>query len=307
MLIWNGEPVPGTDHIISFRDDPRRIPDFSKVPKRKFRGGVRREKIDTIGVHDFRDMPAVDSVSGTHGLVHYNPRVHALRAVEVLRGHASTSRKAAYHFYPDHDGIIYQAADPATWWCYHGAKNSRSVGIGICQGSRKTPRGKPDALITIEAVDAAAELVELLFDRNLVVAPSDFAPPSRAITFCGWKPPKPPATKAPSQAIPVATVLELWAKHGRLVLGHGHCGAKVHDPGEAVWTRFGSRPGWQQVWPNGVVVPQVAMTASQIRGALARGGFADTKAFQRAHPPLEVDGIPGPLTQRAIRDAGLFP
>lgn len=249
-LIWNGERVPGTEHIVSFLDDPERVPDFSKVPLRRFRGGVRRQKIDTIGMHNNRAIPPIDSSDGARGLVHYDPTRHRLRAVEVMRIHRNSPRKAAYHLYPDHDGTIYQAADPALWWCYHGAKNSRSVGIGITQGARKTPRAAPDALITIEAVDAAAELVELLFDRGLIVRPEPPTPHGvDSIPFCGWRPPVPPRTRAPSQTIPVATVLELWELHGRLVLGHGHSGKKTHDPGQAVWERLGSRPGWQQVWP----------------------------------------------------------
>jgi hypothetical protein len=141
-----------------------------------------------------------------------------------------------------------QCADPATWWCYHGAKNSRSIGIGIAQGSRARRGALPDSLVTIEAVDSAAELIELLWDSGRIVSTGG-VPAGSSITTCGWKPPVLPKVKAPSQTIPVARCFELWAAFGRLVLGHGHCGKKVHDPGEHVWARLLARPGWQRVWP----------------------------------------------------------
>lgn len=244
MLIWAGQPVPGTEHVRSFVDDPRKIPDWSKVATRRFRGGIRRLPIDTVGLHTWRAMPASDSTTGEHGLVHFDPARHHLRAAEVISGHKGTKRKAAYHLYVDHDGTITQCADPAKWWCYHGAKNNRSIGIGLAQGSRPRRGAAPDELVTIEAVDAAAKLVELLWRLGLVVGPA-----AGAITFCGWKPPPAGRRRATPQTIPVADVLALWGRYARLVLGHGHSGRKTHDPGEHVWARLGARPGWQQVWP----------------------------------------------------------
>lgn len=249
-LIWNGEPVDGDARTISFRDDPRRIPDWSKVATRRYRGGVRRRPIDTVGVHTWRALPAKDSTTGEIGLVHFDPARHKLRAREVISGHKSARTIRAYHIYIDHDGSRIQCADPAKWWCYHGAKNDRSIGIGIAQGSRSKRGEGPDQLVTIEAVESAAELIELLWRKGLVRTPRALPPFGlETITFCGWKPPIPPKVKAPSQTIPVPVVMDLWELHGRLVLGHGHSGKKTHDPGEHVWARLGARPGWRQVWP----------------------------------------------------------
>src|SRR5262249_49395117 len=53
--------------------------------------------------------------------------------------------------------------------------------------------------------------------------------------------------------------------------------------------------GWT---PGAAPPPELDVTA-----ALAKLGFADVRAFQKAHPPLAVDGICGPRTTAAIEGA----
>lgn len=40
-----------------------------------------------------------------------------------------------------------------------------------------------------------------------------------------------------------------------------------------------------------------------VQAALAKLGYSDVRAFQKAHPPLKVDGIAGPKTKAALREA----
>lgn len=249
-LVWGDDGFTGID-VVSFLDNPN-IPDWSKVATRKWRGGHRADPIDTIGLHTFKANPAHDRYSAFPGLARFNPERHNPRALEVIRGHKNAREKRAYHFYIDHDGTRYQCADPAKWWTYHGAKNNRSVGIGICQGSRATKKGAPDNLVTIDAVESAAELIEFLWRRFLAFGSTQVQAalePGLGPFFCGFKPKRPQDRRTPSQTIPVNTVLELWRRYGRLVLGHGHSGRKVHDPGEHVWAHLGERSGWIKVWP----------------------------------------------------------
>jgi len=240
-LVWNGQRVPGTERVISFLDDPT-LPNWEVRQKRREQSRRRRpqEPIGGVGIHTWRAAPAgFDPKTRTStGLVPYAGQ--RLRAREVIRIHAGSPRAGAYHLYVDHDGTIYQCADPVLRVAYHGAGNGWAVGIGMAQGTRKTPKGAPDFLVTLEAVDAAGWLTETLWPL--------FAPGgNRGIPFCGWNP-------RGRQTIPVP-VLQALREHftptlGGLVLGHCHTGRKTHDPGQAAWERLGARPGWRRVWPE---------------------------------------------------------
>lgn len=237
-LIWNGQPVPGTERVISFLDDPT-LPNWAKRQKRRSQGRKRKagEHVDGCGIHTFRAM--------RQPLVPYDPAAHRLRARECIRIHAGSGRAGSYHLYVDHDGQIYQCADPFVTIAYHGAANTYCVGIGITQGTRRTPRSAPDTTVTTNAVDAAAWLVETLWP---LVSPAD-----RTISFAGWKPGPMTSSgtrKIVRQRIPDDVLRRLFDLPGGIVIGHCHPGRKTHDPGEHVWARLGARPGWRQVWPE---------------------------------------------------------
>lgn len=243
-LIWNGQPVPGTERVISFLDDPT-LPNWAKRQKHRAQSSARPPgaRVEGVGIHTFRAARSV--------LVPFDPTVHRLRARECIRIHAGSSRAGAYHLYVDHDGTIYQCADPVLRAAYHGAGNAWTCGIGITQGSRRTPRSAPDVTVTTNAVDAAAWLAEVVI--STITGTSVDAARARGFAFAGFKPRVPSAKAFPRQRIPEPLLERLRpatvARYGALVIGHCHTGTKTHDPGEHVWARLGARTGWRQVWP----------------------------------------------------------
>jgi len=217
------------------------------------------------------------------------------RAEVYAHYQATAERDVSWHFTVDVDGTVVQSADPATWTAWHaGHVNDRTVGIELVQDG--------DGVANAVCGNQLGALVGLLdvlcpaLDVPRVTPVRDGAPFRGLFVDDVWR--------------GVYGHRNVWTtKDGRKVAVRG-----AGDPGDYPFDALLEAPGWSgvEILPGEIVggattIRQTLIdlgSAGETSRLLASLGYTGPDAvqeFQRAHPPLAVDGSAGPRTLAELR------